>query len=101
MKFLTIAFATIFITTIPKGFAYQYCNNDPINNVDPLGLVTVAIPGVGPERDKGGNSSNEAFIRGVGSRHSDMQVFSRDQQDKAIEAIKKALEKDPCEKVNV
>ena len=67
-----------------------FVSNNPVHWIDPLGLITIAIPGVGPQRDRGGNSSNEAFIRGVNKAHSDTQVFSRDEIGKAVDAIRNA-----------
>ena len=86
----------------PLGFVdganrYVYVGNNPVNNVDPFGLITIAIPGLGPQTDVGGESSNEAFIRGVLGRDASAQVVPRNQLGRALESIKKARkEGDEC-----
>ncbi len=80
---------------------YVFSSNNPFNTFDLLGLITVAIPGVGPQREEGGNSSNEAFFKGVKARHKDTQIFSRDEKNEAVKAIQKAREeKNDCD-VNI
>jgi len=74
--------------------------NNPINWIDPLGLITIAIPGFGPT---GQGTSNYDFTQGVSGRHSDTQVFGRHNaaQRRAVEAIRRALQEDPCQEVNI
>ena len=86
-----------FLQPDPKHFEagdynlYRYCHNDPVNKTDPTGLITIIIPGYGPgQRDRGGNWSNEAFIREALKRFKDGQVFSRNQMKDAMKAIQAA-----------
>jgi RHS repeat-associated protein len=73
---------------------YGYVSNNPVNLWDLLGLITIAFPGAGPT---GLGWANHDFKEGVKNRHSDTQVFGRDQKSAAIDAIKKARENgDKC-----
>jgi uncharacterized protein RhaS with RHS repeats len=67
---------------------YAYVGNDSVNAVDPFGLITIGIPGIGPQRAVTGKSSNSDFNKAI----TDMggQLFSRDQLNAATDAIKKA-----------
>jgi len=78
---------------------YRYLANNPVNWIDPLGLITVVIPGAGPQN----SGSNGDFVNRVSNMHSDAQQFGRHQRDqqRALEAIWKALANDPCEEVNI
>jgi pimeloyl-ACP methyl ester carboxylesterase len=78
---------------------YRYVANNPINWVDPTGLITIAIPGFGPQN----RGSNADFLNRVGNMHPDTVPSGRHQRDqqRALDAIKDALAKDPCEKVNI
>jgi RHS repeat-associated protein len=93
-----------FLNADPIGFAgglnwYAYVSNNPVNWIDPLGLITVVIPGAGPQN----SGSNGDFVNRVSNMHSDAQQFGRHQRDqqRALEAFKKALANDPCEEVNI
>jgi RHS repeat-associated protein len=83
-----------FLQPDPKHFAagdynlYRYCHNDPINKSDPTGLITIVMPGAGPQR----KGSNEAFIQKMMKKFKDAVVFGRHQaaQNRAVEAVKAA-----------
>jgi RHS repeat-associated protein len=79
---------------------YRYVGNGPVNWVDPLGLITIAIPGAGPT---GPGWANHDFTQGVQYRHSDTQIFGRHQraQQRALDAISAARANNPCEVVNI
>jgi pimeloyl-ACP methyl ester carboxylesterase len=81
------------------GNLYRYVANNPMNWVDPLGLITVVIPGAGPQN----SGSNGDFVNRVSNMHPDAQQFGRHQRDqqRALDAIKDALAKNPCEEVNI
>jgi RHS repeat-associated protein len=86
-----------FMQPDPKHFGagdynlYRYCHNDPVNKSDPMGLLSIIIPGFGPgQRDRGGNWSNEKFIREALKRFPDGKVFSRNEMKAAKEAIQAA-----------
>ncbi|HYJ05475.1 MAG TPA: RHS repeat-associated core domain-containing protein [Chthoniobacterales bacterium] len=81
----------------PEAFAstelnlYRYCHNGSVNKSDSTGLITIIIPGIGPgQRDRGGDWSNEVFIRNALKNFKDGQVFSRDQMKDAMKAIEAA-----------
>jgi len=78
---------------------YGYVGNNPLNWIDPLGLITVVIPGAGPQ-DKG---SNKAFKDRVDEMECDTRHFGRHQrdQDRALDAIREALAKNPSEEINI
>jgi RHS repeat-associated protein len=78
---------------------YRYVANNSVNWVDPLGLITVVMPGAGPQN----SGSNGNFADRVSNMHSDARQFGRHQRDqqRALDAIKDALAKDPCEEVNI
>ena len=78
---------------------YGYVRGNPVNWIDPLGLITIAIPGFGPQY----KGSNGDFLDRVEDLECDVRPFGRHQreQDRALEAIKEALAKNPSEEVNI
>ena len=73
---------------------YSYCNGDPVNQYDADGRITIVIPGVGSQQDRGilKTDSNEDFIRAVQAANPGAQVFGRDNAGmaRAINAIQAA-----------
>jgi RHS repeat-associated protein len=71
---------------------FRYCGDDPVDKSDPLGLLSIIIPGFGPgQRDPTGEGawSNQRFIQEA-MKIPDGQVYSREQMKAAMEAIKSA-----------
>ena len=69
---------------------FRYCGDDPVDGSDPTGLITIIIPGLGPQRDRGGNWSNEIFINRALKLFKDGRVFSRDEMNAAKQEIDSA-----------
>jgi len=65
---------------------YGYVLNNPIGGIDPTGLLTIVIPGYGPQ-NKG---SNGAFVDRVTLMHPGARQFGRDQKTEMMAAIRAA-----------
>jgi RHS repeat-associated protein len=65
---------------------FRYCGDDPVDNSDPLGLLSIIIPGFGPgQRDPTGHGhwSNQRFIQGATRLFGGGEVFSRNEMGAA------------------
>jgi RHS repeat-associated protein len=68
---------------------YRYCHNDPVNHSDPTGLITIVIPGFGPQHW----GSNRTFVENMKKLFRDAKQFGRTQaeQGHALAAVKDAI----------
>lgn len=101
-----------FMSEDPKGFdagdynLFRYCENDPVDNTDPMGLdIVVGFEGYGtvslqngPTRNTEGNVALRNYVNSQGGK-----VFDRTQsgQKKAVKYVQQQKQAHPREKVTV
>jgi len=93
-----------FIQTDPIRFdagdvnLYRYVANNAVNLTDPFGLILIGIRGSGPQKPNSPKGSNFHFNKGIEELGG--TVFSRDEKNEMIDAIKKAKKECPDEEIN-
>ena len=75
---------------------YGYALNDPIDSIDPLGLINLFIYGAGPTGPGWSNDELTRMAQLTGGK-----AYGRSEKSKMIQDIKNAKANNPCEPVNI